>query len=104
MGVLKMSYKPLHNLVLIRAEMTEETTAGGIILPDQSKERPGEGVVVRCGPGIYSTKTGVLIPMSVEPGDRVMFSKNSGREIKAGDENLVLLGEGSIWAIIEEEE
>ena len=95
-----MKFKPLHDRVLIRRLEEEEKTAGGIIIPDTAKEKPMEGRVLAVGPGARNDK-GVLIPMSLKTGDRVLFGKYSGTEVKMDGEELVIVKEADVMAIVE---
>jgi chaperonin GroES len=94
-----MKIKPLYDKVLVRREEAEEKTAGGIIIPDTSKEKPSKGVVVAVGDGARDDK-GNKLPMVLKEGDRVLFSKWGGTEIP-NDETLVILKEGDVLGIIE---
>lgn len=96
-----MKIKPLRDKVLIKVEEEEEKTAGGIYLPDTAKEKPQRGVVVAVGDG-KMTDEGKLIPISVKVGDRVIFSKYAGTEIKLNGEKHVILSADDIYAVIEE--
>ena len=82
--------KPLEDRLLVRPEEGEETTASGIVIPDTAKEKPQEGTVLAVGPGKRSD-SGDLIPMDVKEGDRVIYSKYGGTEIKADGEDLLIL-------------
>lgn len=96
-----MKVKPLRDKVLIKVEEEEEKTAGGIYLPDTAKEKPQRGVVVAVGDGKV-TDEGKVIPISVKVGDRVIFSKYAGTEIKLDGEKHVILSADDIYAVIEE--
>ena len=95
-----MKFKPLQDRVLIRRLESEEKTAGGIIIPDTAKEKPMEGEVVAVGPGTRS-EDGKLHPLDVKPGDRVLFGKWSGTEVKIDGEELVIAKESDILGIVE---
>ena len=95
-----MKLKPLGDRVLIKREDAEEKTSGGIIIPETSKEKPSKGTVVAVGDGAKDEK-GNLIPMNLKAGDKVFFSKWGGTEIKVDDEELVIMKESDILAIIE---
>lgn len=95
-----MSIKPLGDKVLIKRENAEEVTAGGIIIPDTSKEKPSKGVVIAVGEGARDDK-GQLIPMSLKAGDRVCFQKWGGAELSIDDENYLIIKESDILAKIE---
>jgi chaperonin GroES len=94
-----MKFRPLQDRVLIRRLDSEEKTAGGIIIPDTAKEKPMEGVVVAVGPGARS-EDGKLHPLDVKEGDRVLFGKWSGTEVKVDGEELVIAKESDILGII----
>jgi len=94
--------KPLGNRVVVeRIEEREKTTAGGIIIPDTAKEKPTKGVVVAVGPGTRKDD-GTCLPMNVKEGDKVLFGKWGGNEIKMGDKEYLLLKEDDIYALIED--
>jgi chaperonin GroES len=95
-----MSFRPLHDRVVIKRIDQEEKTAGGIIIPDTAKEKPMEGEVVSVGPGARG-EDGKLHPLDVKPGDRVLFGKWSGTEVKIGAEELLIVKESDIMGIIE---
>jgi len=95
-----MKFRPLQDRVLIRRLEGEEKTAGGIIIPDTAKEKPMEGEVVACGPGTRS-EDGKLHPLDVKAGDRVLFGKWSGTEVKIDGEELVIVKESDVLGIIE---
>jgi chaperonin GroES len=90
--------KPLGDRVVLEAVAKEETTASGIVLPDTAKEKPQEGKVVAVGPGVY--KDGERIPLDVKEGDRVIFSKYAGTEVKFEGRELLIMRESDILAIL----
>lgn len=94
-----MSFRPLHDRVLARRLDADEKTAGGIIIPDSVKEKPQEGEVVAVGPGALSEK-GETVSMNVKKGDRILFGKYSGTEVKIGGEELIILKESDIFGVI----
>ncbi|MGH7174230.1 MAG: co-chaperone GroES [Gemmataceae bacterium] len=94
-----MKFKPLQDRVLIRRLESEEKTAGGIIIPDTAKEKPMEGEVIAVGPGTRS-EDGKLHPLDVKVGDKVLFGKWSGTEVKVDGEELVIVKESDILGII----
>jgi chaperonin GroES len=96
----RMKFKPLQDRVLVRRLEQDEKTAGGIIIPDTAKEKPMEGEVIAAGPGTRS-EDGKLHPLDVKPGDRVLFGKWSGSEVKIDGEELVIMKESDILGIIE---
>lgn len=96
-----MTIKPLQDRVLIRRLDENTKTAGGIIIPDTAKEKPSEGIVEAVGPGMV-TPEGKTIPMSVKVGDKVLFGKWSGTEIKVKGEDRLIIKEPEILAIISE--
>ncbi|GAB4146611.1 MAG: co-chaperone GroES [Sphingomonadales bacterium] len=95
-----MSFRPLHDRVLVRRLESEEKTAGGIIIPDTAKEKPQEGKVVAVGSG-NRDETGKLIPLDVKAGDVVLFGKWSGTEVKIDGEELLIMKESDVLGIIE---
>jgi chaperonin GroES len=95
-----MGFRPLHDRVLVRRVEEEGRTKGGIIIPDTAKEKPMEGEVVAVGPGARDEK-GVMVPMSVKPGDRVLFGKWSGTEVKLDGEELMIMKESDIMGVIQ---
>jgi chaperonin GroES len=95
----KTSIRPLEDRILVRPEEGEETTVSGIVIPDTAKEKPQEGTVLAVGPGKRSD-TGDLIPVDVSEGDRVMYSKYGGTEIKIDGEELLILSSRDVLAIV----
>lgn len=95
-----MNIKPLHDKVLIKRVDEETRTAGGIIIPDTAKEKPSEGIVEAIGNG-FRTEDGKILPMSVKVGDRVLFAKWGGTEIKLGGETRLIIKESDILAVVE---
>jgi chaperonin GroES len=95
-----MHFRPLHDRVVVRRIEAEEKTAGGIIIPDTAKEKPQEGEIVAAGPGARNEK-GELVPLDVKAGDRVLFGKWSGTEVKIDGEELLIMKESDILGIIE---
>src|SRR5258705_9317083 len=95
-----MGFRPLHDRVLIRRVEAEEKTAGGIIIPDTAKEKPMEGEVVSVGPGARD-ESGKVQALDVKAGDRVLFGKWSGTEIKLDGEDLIIMKESDIMGVIE---
>ena len=95
-----MSFKPLHDRVVVRRIEEDEKTAGGIIIPDAAKEKPSEGEVVSVGPG-GRDDDGDLIPLDVKAGDRVLFGKWSGTEVRIDGEELLIMKESDIMGIID---
>ncbi|MEX2552991.1 MAG: co-chaperone GroES [Actinomycetota bacterium] len=93
-----MGLKPLGDRVLIRVEETENALPSGLVIPDTAKEKPQEGTVLAAGPGAYHE--GQRIPLDVKEGDRVIFSKYGGTEVKVGGEDLMILNERDILAIV----
>ena len=96
-----MSFRPLHDRVLIRRIEQEEKTSGGIIIPDTAKEKPMEGEVMAVGSGAIK-EDGTVRPLDVKVGDRVLFGKWSGTEVKMDGEELVIMRESDVMGIIEE--
>src|SRR5207245_8919316 len=99
-GFTPMGFRPLHDRVLIRRVEAEEKSAGGIIIPDTAKEKPMEGEVVAVGPGARG-EDGTLHPLDVKAGDRVLFGKWSGTEIKLDGEDLIIMKESDIMGVLE---
>ena len=95
-----MKFRPLHDRVVLERIDAEEKTAGGIIIPDTAKEKPQQGKVVAVGPG-GRDESGKLIPIDVKVGDRVLFGKWSGTEVKIDGEELLIMKESDIMGIIE---
>ena len=95
-----MKFRPLHDRVVVRRLEAEEKTAGGIIIPDTAKEKPMEGQVVSVGPGARD-ESGKLVPLDVKAGDRILFGKWSGTEVKLEGEDLLIMKESDIMGIIE---
>ena len=98
-----MRFRPLHDRVLVRRIEEEQKTKGGIIIPDTAKEKPQQGEVLAVGPGTRD-ETGKLIPLDVKVGDRVLFGKWSGTEVKIEGEELLIMKESDILGILEQEE
>ena len=94
-----MKFRPLHDRVLVRRITAEEKTAGGIIIPDTAKEKPQEGQVVAVGPGSRDDN-GKLIALDVKAGDRVLFGKWSGTEVKIDGQDLLIMKESDIMGIV----
>ena len=95
-----MTFKPLRDRVLVRRVEEEAKTAGGIIVPDTAKEKPMEGEILAIGPGARDDK-GTRIPPGVKVGDRVLFGKFSGTEVKMDGEDVMIMDEGDIMGILE---
>ncbi|HEY5598584.1 MAG TPA: co-chaperone GroES [Kiloniellales bacterium] len=95
-----MKFRPLHDRVLVRRADEDERTAGGIIIPDTVKEKPMQGEVIAVGPGARD-ENGKLVPLSVKVGDRVLFGKWSGTEVKIDGEDLAIMKESDIFGVIE---
>ena len=95
-----MKFRPLHDRVVVRRIDAEEKTAGGIIIPDTAKEKPMEGEIVAVGPGARD-ETGKLVSLDVKSGDRILFGKWSGTEVKLDGEELLIMKESDIMGIIE---
>jgi chaperonin GroES len=94
-----MGFRPLHDRVLVRRVEAEEKTAGGIIIPDSAKEKPAEGEVVAVGAG-NKAEDGKVTPLDVKAGDKVLFGKWSGTEVKLDGEDLLIMKESDILGII----
>ena len=96
-----MKFRPLHDRVVVRRIEAEDKSAGGIIIPDTAKEKPSQGEVIAVGPG-GRDESGKLIPIDVREGDRVLFGKWSGTEVKIDGEELLIMKESDIMGIIAE--
>ena len=96
-----MKFRPLHDRVVVKRIDAEEKSAGGIIIPDTAKEKPSQGEVIAVGPG-GRDESGKLIPIDVSEGDRVLFGKWSGTEVKIDGEELLIMKESDIMGIIDE--
>ena len=96
-----MKFRPLHDRVVVRRIDAEEKTKGGIIIPDTAKEKPQEGEVIAVGPGARD-ETGKLQPLDVKPGQRVLFGKWSGTEVRIDGEDLLIMKEADIMGVIEQ--
>jgi chaperonin GroES len=94
-----MSFRPLHDRVVVRRVDSEEKTAGGIIIPDTAKEKPSEGVIVSVGPGARD-ESGKIVALDVKEGDRVLFGKWSGTEVKLNGQDLLIMKESDIMGVI----
>jgi len=95
-----MSFRPLHDRVVVRRVEEDQKTAGGIIIPDTAKEKPMQGEIVAVGPGARNEK-GEIVPLDVSVGDRVLFGKWSGTEVKIDGEELLIMKESDIMGVIE---
>ncbi len=95
-----MKFRPLHDRIVVRRITAEEKTAGGIIIPDTAKEKPMEGEVIAVGPGARN-EAGALVELDVKAGDRVLFGKWSGTEVKLDGEELLIMKESDIMGIVE---
>ncbi len=96
-----MKFRPLHDRVVVKRIEAEEKTAAGIIIPDTAKEKPQQGEVVSVGPG-GRDESGLLIPIDVKPGDRVLFGKWSGTEVKLDGVEYLIMKESDIMGVIDE--
>jgi len=97
----KSKFRPLHDRVVVRRVDSEEKTKGGIIIPDTAKEKPQEGEIIAVGSGARD-EAGKLIPLDVKAGDRVLFGKWSGTEVKLDGEDLLIMKESDIMGVIEQ--
>jgi chaperonin GroES len=93
------SFRPLHDRVVLRRLTAEEKTAGGIIIPDTAQEKPTEAEVIAVGPGARNEQ-GQVVPLEVKPGDKVLFGKWSGTEVKLNNEELLIVKEADVLGII----
>ncbi|MBB3034627.1 co-chaperone GroES [Alteriqipengyuania lutimaris] len=94
-----MAFRPLHDRVLVRRIEAEEKTAGGIIIPDSAQEKPSEGMIVAVGSGAKA-EDGTVTPLDVKEGDRVLFGKWGGTEVKIDGEDLLIMKESDIMGIV----
>ena len=94
-----MSFRPLHDRVLVRRIEEDEKTAGGIIIPDTAKEKPSEGEIVATGPGARNEE-GEILPLDVKVGDRILFGKYSGTEVKIDGEDMLIMREADVLGIV----
>jgi chaperonin GroES len=95
-----MRFRPLHDRVVVRRVTSDEKTAGGIIIPDTAKEKPSEGEVIAVGPG-GRDEAGKLTPLDVKTGDRILFGKWSGTEVKIDGEDLLIMKESDILGVLD---
>jgi chaperonin GroES len=96
-----MKFRPLHDRVVVKRIDAEEKSAGGIIIPDTAKEKPSQGEIIAVGPGARD-ETGKLVPVDVKVGDRVLFGKWSGTEVKIDGEELLIMKESDIMGVLDE--
>ena len=94
-----MNFRPLHDRVLVRRIEAEEKTAGGIIIPDSAKEKPSEGEVVAVGSGARA-ENGTITPMDLKAGDKILFGKWSGTEVKVDGEDLLIMKESDVLGVM----
>ncbi|MBE2190183.1 MAG: co-chaperone GroES [Desulfobulbaceae bacterium] len=94
-----MALKPLHDRIIVRPAAAEETTRGGIIIPDTAKEKPMQGIVVAVGNG-KQTEDGKVLPMQLKDGDKVLYGKYAGTEVSVDGEDLLIMRESDVFAII----
>jgi chaperonin GroES len=99
-GNKTMKFRPLHDRVVVRRIESEDKTAGGIIIPDTAKEKPQEGEVIAVGPG-GRDESGKLLPIDLKVGDRILFGKWSGTEVKIDGEELLIMKESDVMGVIE---
>ena len=98
-----MKFRPLHDRVVVRRIEADQKTAGGIIIPDTAKEKPQQGEVVAVGPGARN-ETGALVALEVKAGDRVLFGKWSGTEVRIDGEDLLIMKESDIMGVLDASE
>ena len=96
-----MRFRPLHDRVVVRRIEAEEKTKGGIIIPDTAKEKPQEGEVIAAGPGARD-ENGKIVPLEVKAGDRILFGKWSGTEVRIDGEDLLIMKESDIMGVVEQ--
>lgn len=97
----KVAVRPLHDKILVKRDEAETRTSSGIFLPETSKDKPKTGVITAVGDGALNTETGQRIPLSVKKGDKVIFSSYSGTEVKINDQELLIMSEDDILAVID---
>lgn len=97
----KANIRPLHDKIIVRRDEAETKTASGIFLPETSKDKPKTGVVESVGDGVLNHETGERVPLTVKPGDRVIFTSYAGTELKLGDDELLIMSEDEILAVID---
>jgi chaperonin GroES len=95
-----MSFRPLHDRVVVERVDSDERSAGGIIIPDTAKEKPSEGIIISVGPGARD-ESGKIVPLDVKKGDRILFGKWSGTEVKINGKDLLIMKESDIMGIVE---
>ena len=100
---MSVNLRPLHDRVIVRRIEQDQKTAGGIIIPDTAKEKPQEGEIVAAGPGARNEQ-GQLIPIDVKPGDRVLFGKWSGTEVKIDDVEYLIMKQSEVMGVLAETE
>ena len=96
-----MKFRPLHDRVVVRRIDAEEKTKGGIIIPDTAKEKPQEGEIIAAGPGARD-ESGKIVPLDVKAGDRILFGKWSGTEVRIDGEDLLIMKESDIMGVVEQ--
>lgn len=94
-----MTFRPLHDRVLVRSINAADKSAGGIIIPDTAKEKPQEGEIVSTGSGVRA-ENGALVPLELRAGDRILFGKWSGSEVRLDGENLLIMKESDVMGVI----
>ncbi len=95
-----MKFRPLHDRVVVRRIDEDETSSGGIIIPDTAKEKPSQGEVIAVGPGARNDQ-GEITPLDVKAGDQILFGKWSGTEIKLDGEDLLIMNESDVMGVLE---
>ena len=95
-----MSFRPLHDRVVVRRLDGEEKTKGGIIIPDNAKEKPSEGMIVAVGPGARD-ESGKIVALDIKAGDRILFGKWTGTEVKVDGEELLIMKESDVMGVVE---
>jgi chaperonin GroES len=93
--------RPLHDKILVRRDEAESRTETGIFIPEKAKDRPKTGVVEAVGTGTINTETGALVPLTVKKGDRIIFTSYAGTEVKLGDDELLVMSEEEVLAVID---
>ncbi len=97
----RITIKPLHDKILVRRDEADSQTDSGILLPENSKDKPKTGIIEAVGDGALNTETGQRIPLTVKKGDRVIFTSYAGTEIKLNEESVLIMSEDDILAVVD---
>jgi len=96
-----MNFQPLHDRVLVERHDLEQKSPGGIIIPDTAKEKPAEGTIIAVGKGVKDSSTGKIVPLDVKKGDKILFGKWGGNEVKLNGKDFLIMKESDILAVLE---